>query len=68
MIYMCVVQDQAPSDLEVQLEVERVVVQEFAEDVHDQNNVPDVLSVHAEGAPVSTASSRGKRKKTPKPR
>ena len=61
-------QDQMPSDLEIQLEVERIVVQEFAQEMYSQLSLPDVLSVHNDSAAMSTTSSKGRRKKTPKPR
>ncbi len=44
-----------PSDLEVQLEVERLVIQEYTlEQYHQTAAAPDILTVHA---PVSTAGT-----------
>ena len=62
-----------PSDLDIQLEIERLVIQEFAVSQMELANRPDVLEVHPPPLQDRTSSTRdtnasSKRRKKHKPR
>ena len=59
--------DAQPSELEIQMEVERLVVAEFAEEQHRAACQPDVLQVHGTPAPGTAQTvppSRKPKRKT----
>ncbi|CAH1779299.1 unnamed protein product [Owenia fusiformis] len=64
----CLHQENLPSELDIQMEVERMIVKEFAEDQQQNSSRSDVFQTIPQTSESRKSSSKPKKKLKPKPR
>lgn len=59
---MWLLQDPEPTELELQMEIERLVVEEFAKEQYSDQSLPDVLQVHTPVMPTPSSKKKKSQK------